>query len=174
MDPAHDIDDLRHPEARRDAAERVGIVRRELGTARQKIDGVARGGYRLVYNDTPTDFFKASETRRRITDLTYSLGVVIGREARITDVLWEGPAYKKGMTIGTQIIAVNGTAFDIDRLKRAVQDAKQNGAVIELLVKNGDRFRTIAFDYHDGLRYPHLERDGSGPARLDQILTARN
>jgi hypothetical protein len=28
-------------------------------------------------------------------------------------------------------------------------------------------------DYHDGLRYPHLERDASQPARLDQILAAR-
>src|SRR5882724_13307858 len=43
MDPAHDVDDLRHPKARRDAAERVGVVRRELRSARQKVDGVARG-----------------------------------------------------------------------------------------------------------------------------------
>jgi hypothetical protein len=28
-------------------------------------------------------------------------------------------------------------------------------------------------DYHDGLRYPHLERDPSEPARLDDIVTAR-
>jgi len=99
--------------------------------------------------------------------------MVIAADGRLNDVLWEGPAYKKGMTVGTQIVAVNGTAFDVDRLKRAIQDAKQNASAIELLVKNGDRFRTISFDYHDGLRYPHLERDGSGPARLDQILTAR-
>src|SRR6516225_11072926 len=43
VDPAHDIDDLRHPEARRDAAQRVSVVRRQLGAARQKLDGVARG-----------------------------------------------------------------------------------------------------------------------------------
>ena len=47
-------------------------------------------------------------------------------------------------------------------------------AAIELLVKNGDRFRTVKIDYHDGLRYPHLERDDNAPARLDQILTPRN
>jgi hypothetical protein len=29
-------------------------------------------------------------------------------------------------------------------------------------------------DYHEGLRYPHLERDGTGPARLDDIVAARN
>jgi len=42
-----------------------------------------------------------------------------------------------------------------------------------LLVKDGDRIRTVALDYHDGLRYPHLERDSGAPARLDQILTPR-
>jgi predicted metalloprotease with PDZ domain len=86
------------------------------------------------------------------------------------------------MTVGAQVVAVNGTAFDGDRLKSAISDAKQRGAIsdakqnasaIELLVKTGDRFRTVVLDYHDGLRYPHLERDGSGPARLDQILTPR-
>jgi predicted metalloprotease with PDZ domain len=89
-------------------------------------------------------------------------------------VLWDGPAYKKGLTVGTQIIAVNGIAFDADQLKRAIKNAQQNGAVIELIVKNGDRFRTVPIDYHEGLRYPRLERDGSGTARLDQILTPRN
>jgi len=28
-------------------------------------------------------------------------------------------------------------------------------------------------DDHDGLRYPHLERDTAEPARLDEILAAR-
>jgi hypothetical protein len=42
------------------------------------------------------------------------------------------------------------------------------------LVKNGDRYRTVRIDYHDGLRYPRLERDATAPARLDLILTRRN
>ena len=146
------------------------------------LDGLTRGGYKLVYTETPSDYFKAAETRRKVTDLTYSLGMVLGADGRVNGVLWDGPAYKKGMTVGAQIVAVNGTAFDGDRLKSAISDAKQRGAIsdakqnasaIELLVKNSDRFRTVALDYHDGLRYPHLERDGSGPPRLDQILTPR-
>jgi predicted metalloprotease with PDZ domain len=138
------------------------------------LDGVARGGYKLIYNDTPSDFFKAAETRRKITDLTYSLGLVIGREARLTDVLWEGPAYQAGLVVGTQIVAVNNVAFDADRMKTIVKESKDAAAPIELIVKNGDRYRTIRLDYHQGLRYPHLERSGDGPAPLDAILTARN
>jgi predicted metalloprotease with PDZ domain len=139
------------------------------------LDGTTRGGYKLVYTETPTNYFKGSETRRKVTDLTYSLGMVIGSEGRLTDVLWEGPAYKSGLTVGTQIIAVNGTAFDADRLKEAIKNAQDSsGAALELLVKNEDRYRTVRIEYHDGLRYPRLERDSSVPARLDDIVAPRN
>jgi predicted metalloprotease with PDZ domain len=138
------------------------------------LDGVARGGYKLVYTDTASGYFKDSEVRRKVTDLTYSLGMTIAAEDRLSEVLWEGPAYKSGLTVGTQIVAVNGTEFDAGRLKSAITDATKTGAAIEFLVKNGDRYRTIRIDYHDGLRYPHLERDESTPARLDQILTPGN
>ena len=68
---------------------------------------------------------------------------------------------------------MNGTAYTGERLKEAIRDAKRDSSAIELLVKNGERYRTIRMDYHDGLRYPHLERVAGAPARLDQILTAR-
>jgi predicted metalloprotease with PDZ domain len=137
------------------------------------LDGLKRGGYTLAYTDAPSDFFKASETRRRITDLTYSLGLTVGNEARLTDVQWEGPAFQAGLTVGTQIVAVNGTAYDGDRLKDVVKRSKESADPIELIVKNGDRYRTLRIDYHGGLRYPHLERDPSTPARLDAILAAK-
>jgi predicted metalloprotease with PDZ domain len=138
------------------------------------LDGFARGGYKLIYTESPSDYFKDSEARRKVTDLTYSLGMTIAADGRLSDVLWEGPAYKSGLTVGNHIIAVNGIAADAGRLKSAIKDAKQTGAAIELLVRNGDRFRTVRIDYHDGLRYPHLERDDITPARLDQILMPRN
>ncbi|MGA7792599.1 MAG: hypothetical protein WCA19_06125 [Candidatus Acidiferrales bacterium] len=138
------------------------------------LDGITRGGYKLVYTDTPSNYFKDAEVRRKVTDLTYSLGMTIAAEGKLSDVLWEGLAYKIGLTVGTQIIAVNGIALDADQLKSAIKDASKTKAAIELLVKNGDRYRTVKIDYHDGLRYPHLEREGSAAASLDQILTPRN
>lgn len=108
-----------------------------------------------------------------MSDLTYSLGMVIAAEGRVSDVLWEGPAFKHGLTVGNQIIAVNGIAFDIEDLRRAVSDASQIGAAIEILIQDGDRFVTIPIEYRGGLRYPHLERDEDKPAYLDEILAAR-
>jgi predicted metalloprotease with PDZ domain len=137
------------------------------------LDGITRGGYRLVYSDTPSDYVKKREARRKLTDLTFSLGFVVGRESKLTDVLWGGPAYEAGLTVGTQIVAVDGVAYDSDRLKEIVKAARTNNAAVELLVKNGDRYSTVRIDHHDGLRYPHLERNANVPARLDQILEAR-
>jgi predicted metalloprotease with PDZ domain len=98
---------------------------------------------------------------------------VIGRDGRLSEVLWGGPAYKAALTIETQIVDVAGTAYRGDLVKAAVTNAKNGGAPIELRVKDGDRFRTVKIDYRGGLRYPRLERDPRTPARLDEIFAAR-
>ena len=47
-------------------------------------------------------------------------------------------------------------------------------ARIELIIKNAEHYRVVNIDYHEGLRYPHLERDAAGaPALLEEILAAR-
>ncbi len=135
--------------------------------------GLGRGGYKLVYTETPTDFLKSVEGRRKSTDLTYSLGLSLNKDGEITAVQWEGPAFKAGLTDGQKIIAVNGYGFDPDRIKDAVSTAKGKGPPVELIVKSGDRFRTLIIDYHDGLRYPRLERVIAMPDRLGDILAPR-
>ncbi|WP_421931408.1 M61 family metallopeptidase [Phenylobacterium sp.] len=137
------------------------------------LDGVTRGGYRLVYGETPTDYAKSNETRRKITDLTYSLGLTLGKDGELAAVQWEGPAFKAGLADGMKLIAVNGLAYDADRLKDAVTAAKGGKDPLELLVKSGERYRTVKIDYHGGLRYPRFERVAGTPARLDDILAPR-
>ncbi|MFN4176735.1 M61 family metallopeptidase [Phenylobacterium sp.] len=136
------------------------------------LDGLARGGYRLVYTDTPTDYFKDVEASRKMVDLTYSLGLTLNREAKITSVLWDGPAFKAGLTVGDQILAVNGVAYETGRLKEAITAAK-SGAPLSLIVKDGDHFRTVAIDYRGGLRYPRLERIEGTPDRLSAIFAPK-
>lgn len=136
------------------------------------LDGMTRGGYRLVYTETRSDFLKADEKRGKYASFYYSLGFNVGEADRITDVLWDGPAFDAGLTIGTEIRAVNGFKYDAEGLRRALTDAK-SGAPLELLVQSGDRFRTIRFDYRGGQRYPALERIPDTPDRLGDILRAR-
>ncbi len=136
------------------------------------LDGLTRGGYKLVYTDTPTDYFKSSETRAKNTNLAYSIGLTVGSDAVLTDVQWDGPAFKAGLTQGLTVVAVNGDTYDADKLKAAVK-ATAKGVPVELLVKEGSRYRTVKLDYVGGLRYPRLERIAGTPARLDDILAPR-
>jgi predicted metalloprotease with PDZ domain len=136
------------------------------------LDALTRGGYRLVYTDTPTDYWKDNEGVRKMVDLTYSIGLTLNREANITSVLWEGPAFKAGLTVGDKIIAVNGIAYDADRLKTAITAAKA-GAPISLIVKDDDHYRVVAIDYRGGLRYPRLERIEGAPDRLSAIYAPK-
>ncbi len=138
------------------------------------LDGLHRGGYRLVFTGEPGEYWTSVElTRNKNTDLTFSLGLIIDKDAKLTSVLWDGPAWKAGLTAGTTLVAVDGIAFEPDRLKQALREAKGKKAPLELLVRTDDRFHSVRIEYHDGLRYPHLERDPSQPARLDDILAAR-
>ncbi len=136
------------------------------------LDGLARGGWKLVYTETPTDYFKSAEMRRKSTDFTYSIGLVVDGDANITQVQWDGPAFKAGLTIGAKLLAVNGIAYDADRLKDAITDAKKGGPV-SLLVKSGDRYKTVEIDYRGGLRYPRLERIEGTPDLLTAIYTPK-
>jgi len=137
------------------------------------LDGLGRGGYRLVYSDTPTDYFRSVETRRKSTDLTYSLGLSLNKDGELIAVQWEGPAFKAGLTDGMKVIAVNGLAYDPERLKDAIAGAKGAGDPVELLVKSGDRYRSVTILYKEGLRYPRLERVPGAPDRLGDILTRK-
>ena len=137
------------------------------------LDGLTRGGYRLVYDDTPSAYLTSSEKRRKSTDLSFSLGLGLDKEGKLAAVLWDSPAFKAGLITGEQIMAVDGREYDADKLKDAIKAAKGGTTPIELLIKEGDRFRTVRIDYHGGLQYPHLERIAGTPARLDAILASR-
>ena len=68
---------------------------------------------------------------------------------------------------------MNGRNFDMDGIKQAIKDAANGGASPQLLVHDGDLYRTVALDWHGGLRYPRLEKTGKGPGSLDALLAPR-
>jgi predicted metalloprotease with PDZ domain len=150
----------------------AGFLRERLdGVARPPpLEGLRRGGYKLIYTDTPSELEKASDLERKRMSLRYSIGVALDdKDGTVLQVAWDSPAFKAKLTESAQILAVNGAAYSAEVLKDAIRSAKGTTSPIELIVKTGDRYRVVALDYHDGLRYPHLERDPSVPARLDDI-----
>jgi predicted metalloprotease with PDZ domain len=134
--------------------------------------GIEQGGYKLVYKDKPS----ASErtmavagSRRSGLNVWYSIGLRLGNEGVISDVRWGGPADKANLAPGAKILAVNGKVFSADALKAAIRDAKGNTEPIHLILQS-DTFVSMAdIAYHDGERYPVLERVEGSPTYLDEI-----
>ncbi|HET8611437.1 MAG TPA: peptidase M61 [Sphingomonas sp.] len=141
--------------------------------AKPPLDWITLGGYKLVYTDTPSAYWKSNEKERKITDLTYSLGLTIGKQGKITAVQWGGPSFDAGITNGGQIIAVNGRDYDADSLKAAITDAKGGNRPIHLLVKQSDQYKDVAIPYYGGLKYPHLEKVAKGETGLDALLAPK-
>ncbi|MDQ2821086.1 MAG: peptidase M61 [Pseudomonadota bacterium] len=134
------------------------------------LDGLARAGWKLVYTDTPSDASKSADERTKTTDFSYSLGFAVKTDGSIANVQWDSVGFQAGLAANTTIVAVNNRAWKPEVLKAAVKEAKGGTTPITLLVKKGNVFRTIALDYHDGLRYPHLERIPGTRDRLESIL----
>jgi len=136
------------------------------------LDGLKRAGWKLVYTDTPTDTIKAAEERSKSADFSYSLGFSVRADGGVSNMVWDGVGFRAGLAGNTTIVAVNNRAYKAEVLKAAVKAAKGGKAPIELLVRKGNNLRTISLDYHDGLRYPRLERIPGTPDRLDAIYKA--
>ncbi|MFL6722086.1 MAG: M61 family metallopeptidase [Sphingomonas sp.] len=137
------------------------------------LEGITGGGYKLVFTDEPTNWTKASQKMRKNIDLTYSGGLTLGDDAKVTAVLWDSAAFNAGITVGSELVAVNGRKFDGDALKRAIKDAAGSGPAPELLIHDGDVYRTARLDWHGGLRYPRLEKVGNASGTLDALLAPR-
>jgi len=133
------------------------------------LEGLERGGYRLVYRKTPNEFALATDAVSGINNLRFSVGVAITNDGTLQEVIWEGPAFDAGLVAGAKVLAVNGRTFDAGGLRQAVTDAEQSGQ-IELLVQRGKRIADFVVQYSGGHRYPHLEPIERARRRLDEIL----
>jgi len=141
--------------------------------AKPPLEGLTQGGYDLVYTDQPTKWIKSGEARSKSTDLSYSGGLGLAGDGKITSVIWDSAAFNAGLSIGDTILAVNGRSYSGDALKTAITAAKGTTTPIDLLIKSGDLFRTARLDWHGGLRYPRLVKIGRGKGTLDQLLESK-
>jgi predicted metalloprotease with PDZ domain len=138
------------------------------------LDGLARGGWKLVYTDQRGAYARSVGKEREASDFSYSIGLSIStKDDGVREVMWDSPAFKAGLMTGMTVLAVNGIAYEPEVLERAITAAKGTTQPIALLVKTLEHFRTIEIDWHGGLRYPHLERIAGTPDRLGAILAAR-
>ena len=137
------------------------------------LDGIEASGWKLVYDDMPSELFKLRERDQRAVNEWFSIGMQIREDGQIVDTIEGLPAAKSGIGPGMRLVAVNGRGFSRDVLRTALKAGKDGSQPLELLVENNDYYNTYKVDYHGGLRFPHLVRDESKPDLLADIVKAK-
>jgi len=157
-----------------------GFFRQHLQTLqpRAPLGGIEEGGWKLVYKDTATSMLRSHESARKNTNAYYSLGLAIGEDGTLSDVVPGLPGAQAGLSPGMKLIAVNGRKYSSDILRTALKEgaagsAGRGSAPLALLAENRDIFSTYNVEYHGGERYPWLERVPGGPDLLTAIASPR-
>jgi predicted metalloprotease with PDZ domain len=125
--------------------------------------GLEASGWRVAFSAEANQHEHAVESVNHITDVRFSLGLILtnpGSENgnQVVDVIPGSPAAMAGIAPGMRLAAVNGRRWTPEILRDAIRRAKGKTGAIELLVENEEFFQTYHVEYHDGQRYPHLER----------------
>jgi predicted metalloprotease with PDZ domain len=137
------------------------------------LGGIQGSGWKLVYDETPSEMLSASATMNHFVPVAFALGLELRDDGGITDTTEGSLAAKAGIGPGMKVVAVNGRRFSPEILRDAIKSAKTGTAPIELLVENTEYYKTYKLDYHGGEIYPHLVRDESKPDLLSDILKAK-
>jgi predicted metalloprotease with PDZ domain len=135
------------------------------------LGGINGGGWKLVYNGTRSDLWKASEQWKNEIDLSFSIGLKVKEDGTIEDVAMNGASAKAGIAPNMKLIAVNGREFNPTTLREAVQQTATSTTPLDLLLKAGVYYKTYRVDYHGGEQYPHLERNQAAADLISLIST---
>ncbi len=137
------------------------------------LGGVEGSGWKLVYDETPSELDRADDHDGKSLDAHYSVGLLAGSDGMIRDTVEGMIAAKAGLGPGMKIVAVNGRKFSSDGWRDAIHAAKSSSSPIELIIENTDYFRVVKLDYHGGEKFPHLVRDEAKPDLLTEIYRAK-
>jgi predicted metalloprotease with PDZ domain len=132
--------------------------------------GFQQGGWKVALGDKPSAFEKAVQGLRKRSDQSSSIGLSLGPDGEIGDVVVGTPAFKAGIGPGMKLVAVNTRRYSPKVLDEALAESKK-GHSITLLLEDGDFYRAYTLDYKGGPRHAHLERLKGQPELLSKILT---
>lgn len=140
---------------------------------RAPLTGIERSGWKLVYDENPSELTKVRKRELKEVDAQYSIGLMLEENGNIIDTVEGMPAAKAGIGPGMKLAAVNGRRFSADVLSDELRAGKNSSEPLELLIENTEYFKTFKIDYHGGEKHAHLVRDESKPDVLSEITKAR-
>ena len=134
------------------------------------LGGITGGGWKLVYSDDANEFLSASDAVSGGGDYTASIGLKVKGDGTVIDSIPGMPAFESGVSPYLRIIAVNGRAFSVDELNRAIAGSRSSAGTIVITATNTGAIETHEIHYQGGNRYPHLERVDGTADYLGDIL----
>ncbi len=145
-----------------------------VGKGAPEMEGLANSGWKIEFTDQPSELWKLHESIARRSggggqNLRFSLGIILGKEGAVRDVIYGSPAYVAGIGPGMKLIAVNDRGYTAEVMNDALRTSRTDKSPIRLLMENGGWYKSYNVDYHDGPRYPHLVSNGK-PDLLKEIL----
>jgi len=134
------------------------------------LGGITGGGWKLVYSDDANEFLSAGDAVSGGGDYTASIGLKVKGDGTVVDSIPGMPAFESGVSPYLRIIAVNGRAFSVDELNRAIAGSRSSAGTIVITATNTGAIETHEIHYQGGNRYPHLERVDGTADYLGDIL----
>ena len=139
-------------------------------TTHPPTDELERSGWKFVYTAKTNKFLEAGD---KGVNAWYSIGASLNSKGEVRDVRDGSAAWKAGLAVEMTILAVNGQAYTSEIFNDALKKAEHSTAPIVLITRQTDWFQTLNVDYHDGPKYPHLERIDGKPDMLIQIASPK-
>jgi predicted metalloprotease with PDZ domain len=134
------------------------------------LGGFTRSGYRLDYAETPNAAHAASMRASKSNDLSFSAGLTIDKDGKITQVIWGSPAFRAGLVVGETILAVDGRSYSEEAIKERITAAKGGSTPLQLTTRRGEEVRLVPLSWNVGLRYPRFTKVGAKRGALDILL----
>jgi predicted metalloprotease with PDZ domain len=137
------------------------------------LGGIEASGWKIAYTAEPNGFLGDPDEGGKLTDFSYSIGLRLSDDGTVTDSVRGMPSEEAGIAPGMKVVAVNGRRWTAEVMRDAVKASRNGSPQLELLVLNGDYYRTCRLAYRGGEKYPHLGRDDSKPDLLAEIFKPR-
>ncbi|WP_187143127.1 M61 family metallopeptidase [Terriglobus albidus] len=138
------------------------------------LDGITQSGWTLAYSDEASDYEKGE--MGKTIDAYFSLGLLVREDGTIGDVRFFSPAFEAKLSPGEKIITIDGRAFSRSALHKALMERKPESTDVDaskpifITVQLGNALRDVPIMYHDGERFPRLERTVNMPDLLSDLL----
>jgi predicted metalloprotease with PDZ domain len=139
-------------------------------------EGLEMAGWKLVYtNEAPPARPSSSGRPGRASggaDHMFDIGISMDGTGTVSDLAVGSPADKAGLAPGTKIIKVGDKDYSSEELVNAINAAMKITDPIVLQVTKEGVTSTVKVDYHEGMKYPHLERIDGTTDYLSEIAAA--